>query len=276
MSDSILFNGETGEPPLALHRGLAYGDGVFRTCLIYDSHVIDLEEQIRKLTNDAAALDLKSPSPDVLALEARELARGRASGVLKILLMRAGGERGYRSRTRQADRLLCRSSAPSFPATYWGQGVRVVRTGFRLAAQPALAGIKHLNRLEQVLASRELPADAAEGLVNDANGDPVSGTRTNLFWVEDGVVRTPPLDHCGVAGLMRQKVLEAAQALGIAVRVARGAWQDVESAPEAFVTNSVIGLWPVASFGERRWAAPGPVTSALSAHLAHPRLEERP
>jgi 4-amino-4-deoxychorismate lyase len=275
MSDAVLFNGVAQAPGLALDRGFAYGDGVFRTCLIYDAQVIDIEEQTRKVTHDAARLDLGDVTPEQLAVDARTLAAGQARAVLKILLLRAGGERGYRSSGQRADRLLCRYPAPEFAAACWEQGVRAVPSGFQLATQPALAGIKHLNRLEQVLASRNLPADAAEAIVNDDAGRPVSGTRTNLFWVTGGLVRTPALERCGVAGVMRDKVIAAVDALRLPLRVAAGTWQELDAADEAFVTNSIIGVWPLASIGDRAWPAPGPVTRQVMEQLRHPRLVQR-
>lgn len=275
MSETVLFNGEAVEPSLARHRGFTYGDGVFRTCLIYESQVIDMQQQIERARSDAARLNLSGIHPDRLAAEARGLAAGQPRAVLKIMLLRAGGERGYRSSAEQADRLLCRYAAPEFPVTFWEQGVRAVPTGFQLAAQPALAGIKHLNRLEQVLASRNLPADAAEGIVNDELGRPLSGTRTNLFWVAGGQLRTPALERCGVAGVVRDKVIAAAAQLRLPLRVAPGSWQELDEADEAFLTNSVIGIWPLASLGDRRWPAPGPVTRQLMEQLRHPRLVKR-
>lgn len=275
MTDALLFNGEAVAPDLTFHRGFTYGDGVFRTCLVHDSHVVDLDRHVDKVIADAAQLHLGGVHRDVLLLEARALAAGRARGVLKLLLLRAGGERGYRSAGQQADRLLCRYAAPGFPARAWEQGIDAARTGFRLAAQPALAGIKHLNRLEQVLASRQLPAEAAEGIVDDDAGRPLSGTRTNLFWSRGTVLRTPRLDRCGVAGVLRDKVLAAAPGLGLAVDDAPGSWDELLQAEEAFVTNSVVGIWPLASLGERRWDAPGPVTRRVADHVRHPRLVGR-
>lgn len=272
MSGAALFNGSAAGAELAWSRGLHFGDGVFRTCLIYDSQVIDIAMQIDKVTSDARRLGLDPPAAPLLSAEAAMLARGTGHGLLKILLTRGGGERGYRARLAGADRLLCRYPATAHPASHWGRGIRAIRSDFRLAAQPALAGIKHLNRLEQVLASRGWPAGVDEALVGDADGRPLCGTRTNLFWVRGGVLRTPALDRCGVAGLMRDKVLAAAAALGVPAQVAPGSWAELQAAEEAFVTNSVIGIWPLASLDARAWRAPGPVTRRLDGQLRHPRL----
>lgn len=270
MSAAVLFNGRP-DADLATHRALHYGDGVFRTCLIYSSDVIDLKDQIDLACQDAARLGLAAADRTALETEARQLAHGQGSGVLKILLLRAGQARGYRPAPAATDRLLCRYEAPAYRAAAWEHGVAVCRSSLALASQPALAGIKHLNRLEQVLASRDWDADADEALLADADGHPVCGTRTNLFWIKGTVLFTPALDLCGVAGRMRARVLALAPALGFECRVQRAAWNEVEAADEVFLTNSLVGIWPVARLAQRRWTAPGPATRRLMQRLAHPR-----
>ena len=271
MSGPALFNGQPA-PDLALHRGLHYGDGVFRTCLIYDAQVIDLQEQCETLVADAERLGIAPIPVAALAGEAREMTRGHARAVLKMTLLRGGNARGYRPDGRATDRLLCRYAAPAFPAATWERGVTVFRSSFRMAAQPALAGIKHLNRLEQVLASRDWPPGADEAVIDDDAGRPTSGTRANLFWVRAGMLHTPSLERCGVAGLMRRKVLALAERLRVKTQVHDAGWAELESADEMFLTNSLVGIWPVASCGDWRRPAPGPVTRALMEQLRHPRL----
>jgi 4-amino-4-deoxychorismate lyase len=270
VSPALLFNGGPA-PDLSGHRALHYGDGVFRTCFIYKSQVLDLDEQCDLVTADAARLALAPVAVAQLAAEARRLAAGVDQGVLKILLLRGGEARGYGASGGTTDRLLRRYDAPSYRAACWEQGVGVCRSPIALASQPALAGIKHLNRLEQVLASRDWPPDADEALLADAAGRPICGTRTNLFRVGGGVLYTAPLDQCGVAGHLRRKVLALAPALGVEVRVQHGPWEELEAADEVFLTNSLVGIWPVARLDARRWVAPGPVTRRFMERLAHPR-----
>lgn len=270
MTRAVLFNG--GPPPdLSAHRALHYGDGVFRTCFIYLSQVIDIDEQCKLVIADSERLGLSRVPAAELAAEARQLAAGLDQGVLKILLLRSGEARGYGAPAAATDRLLRVYEAPPYRAACWEQGVRVGRSTITLAAQPALAGVKHLNRLEQVLASRGWEPDIDEVLLADDAGRPVCGTRTNLFWVVRGALCTAPLDRCGVAGHMRRKVLALAATLGIASRVQHGTWDDLLAADEVFLTNSLIGIWPVARLETHRWQAPGPVTRHLRDRLAHPR-----
>ena len=266
-----LINGAPA-PDLSLHRGLHYGDGVFRTCMIYGGEVLDIHDQCQLVLLDAARLGLTPVPATELMQDAAKLAQGQARAVLKMTLLRGGTTRGYRPEGGPSDRLVCRYPAPDYPAASWQRGVTALRSDFRLASQPVLAGIKHLNRLEQVLASRDWPPGVDEALLSDDAGRPVCGTRTNLFWVRDGALRTPALERCGVAGFMRRKVLALAQALKVRAQVGDGQWEEVEAADELFLTNSLIGIWPVAQLGSRRWQAPGPLTGELMQRLAHPRL----
>lgn len=269
-----LINGVSATGARVWNRGLHYGDGVFRTCLIYKGQVIDIDMQIDKVINDAEVISLYFSERETLLREAQQLAQGQQQAVLKILLIRAGAARGYRTSVAAADRLLCTYPTSRYPAANWERGIVVFRSRLKLGSQPMLAGVKHLNRLEQILASREWEPGSDEGILADDQNRPVSGTRGNLFWAGQGVLRTPALDRCGVAGLMRDKVLQAAAALKLPCRVAEGSWEELEQADEVFVTNSLVGLWPVRAMGDHTWAAPGPLTRRLMETLQHPQLRD--
>ena len=256
-------NGAPDASALATHRGLHYGDGVFRTCLVAAGQVVLLERQLAQLARDAAKLDLEGDAA-ALQREAGALVRGMDRGVLKLMLLRAGGERGYRSKSRDADRLLCTYPLPQYPQA--SRGIRAERANFKLATQTTLAGIKHLNRLEQVLATRNIAPGVDEVVLEDAEGRPVCGSRSNLFWVQGAVAHTPPVERCGVAGLTRERLLEQG------ARVSEASFEALENADEMFFTNSLIGIWPVRSFGARAFGAPGPATRQLMAALRHPEL----
>jgi 4-amino-4-deoxychorismate lyase len=138
----------------------------------------------------------------------------------------------------------------------------------RLALQPRLAGIKHLNRLEQIMARAEWEEQYEEGLLLDYNGQLIEGTMSNLFLVRDRALYTPSLDSCGVAGVVRSVVLDLAVESG--VRAARQALTltDLEAAQEVFLCNSLIGIWPVVSVADQFDFTVGPLTQALQGALA--------
>ena len=262
-----------GEPALTLPvtaRGLHYGDGVFRTLAVSAGRVLDLDLQLEKLASDAAAIDLATPAGLRESLLAS--ASGEGDAVLKLMLMRSGTGRGYRPTTTGADSLLLRYEVPVFDPACWTQGIRAIRSPVTMAAQPRLAGIKPLNRLEQVLASRSWPEGVDEAILGDERGAPVCGTRSNLFWITRGIVHTPAVDRCGVAGLMRAKLLALCDARGLETHVAVHPWSALIAANEAFVCNSLIGIWPLRALDAQEWSAPGPVTADLMQALAHPTL----
>lgn len=268
---NALFNGDsTGV--LAQSRGLHFGDGVFRTMLIWNGQPLDWLLHLEKLSSDCAALQLKMPNPDLLRAEADQLAQRHQRAVLKILITRQSEGRGYRSATEESDRLLLLQPAPRFPETHWTQGICAFKSPLPLAHQPALAGIKHLNRLEQVLASRQWPTGMDEGILCDQSGRPVCGTRSNLFWVKDGVLYTPALNQCGVAGMMRGKIMQLNDQHQNNKSIVMKDWETLLNADEIFVCNSLIGIWPVRQLEQRQWLVPGPMTRSLQERLGHPRL----
>ncbi len=273
--EAVWFNGAAGRERLAFSRGLHYGDGVFRTLLKFDCRLIDIEAQIEKLSTDAAALGLRAPSPGALRDDVETAADGIPDCVIKILLTRAGEGRGYRTEAGGVDRLVLRYPRPEFDRRCWTTGISAIRSPVTMAAQPLLAGIKHLNRLEQVLASRGWPEGVDEAVLCDESGAPVCGTRSNLFWLARGVLHTPSLERCGVAGVMRAKVLTCASSIGLEISIGAQPWAMLATAEEAFVCNSLIGIWPLHRLDGRTWGAPGAATADLMQRLVHPTLHAR-
>ncbi|TAM09603.1 MAG: aminodeoxychorismate lyase [Nevskiaceae bacterium] len=273
MAHAAWLDGVALDATLAASRALNYGDGVFRTLLCWQGKVLDFSRHVAVLQRDCETLHLVCPPQRRLAQAvATAVAGDAATFVVKLTVIRRESGRGYRGGT--ASRLLVqRSPAPAYPAAWWTRGIIVATSPVQLAEQPLLAGAKHLNRLEQVLASRNWPRGAGEVIICDRQGRPACGTRTNLFWVDShGALHTPMLALCGVRGMMRDRVLDCAQRGGVPIAVADAVWPALMQSAEAFVTNSLIGIWPLRRLAERRWAAPGPVTRKLAAALGHPRL----
>jgi 4-amino-4-deoxychorismate lyase len=252
-------------------RGLNYGDGLFETILVADSEPVWWEQHLARLQRGCEALKIAMPSHELLLHESLELCRGTARGVLKIVVMRGSGGRGYAPLAdAMPTRIVSLHPMPTVPAAQYRDGIAVRWCDLRLAIQPALAGLKHLNRLEQVLARSEWnDADIAEGLMCDADDRVVCATAANLFLVRAGELITAPLHRCGVAGVTREWLMR--QCAVVERDIARA---EVESADELFLTGSLRGILPVARLGERRWT-PGPTTRRLQRILwnAIPALE---
>ena len=253
-----------------LERGLHYGDGVFETIACIDGVPRLLERHLRRLRLGCQRLGFDPVDAAALAREVRELALGTSQAVIKLLLTRGtAAARGYAITGRERTRRISLRYAwrPEDPARL-EEGVRVRFATLRLGENPALAGIKHCNRLEQVLARREWTDPAiAEALMFSRSGALVSGTMSNVFLVRESKLLTPLIDQCGVAGIMRGLVLELAAAHGISAQECRLEGAQADSADELFLTNALTGIRPVGELaGVRR--VPGPVTRALQEKLA--------
>jgi len=259
----VLVDGQAGDRVSALDRGLGYGDGLFETIRflgadapLWPRHVLRLEEGCRRL-------GLPMPDPVMLLAEARAASHGLAGSVVRITLTRGVGARGYKPPGQpQPTRIVAAFDPPPHDAAAQTAGIRVRLCATRLGVQPLLAGLKHLNRLEQVLARAEWDDPAiGEGLLCDADGLVVSATAANLFAVFGGVLATPTVDRCGVAGVARAEILAVwphAQARPIML-------EELQRAEELFLSSSVRGILPVRELDGGAFAT-GPVTRALQAH----------
>jgi len=254
VSRFTLINGrEADQLPLS-DRGLAYGDGLFETLRVVRGKAPLLALHLQRLQRGCQALHLSLPSEleDELSMAAQRL----GDGVIKLIVTRGSGQRGYAiPQHSEPSRIISASPLPDYPAAHAEQGVRLYFCNTRLALQPLLAGIKHLNRLEQVLARSEWRSgEFAEGLVCDQLGRPVECTMSNLFFYAGGAWVTPELTQCGVQGVMRDWLIASLQAHGEAVQVRQVSYAELLAADEVVCCNSLFGVWPVIELAERQWS----------------------
>lgn len=260
MTARMLIDGVSADQVPALDRGLAYGDGLFESIRFVGAVAPLWSRHMQRLSESCARLRI--PAPDVAQLwrEALQVTRNMPQAVVRITVTRGIGERGYAlPAAPQPMRMVVAFAPPQVADTAYVQGVRMRVCDIRLAEQPLLAGMKHLNRLEQVLARAEWNDPAiAEGVLCDNHGRVISATMANLFAVVDDVLLTPALNRCGVAGVARAEVLAAypqAQVGELTLDALRGA-------SEVFLSSSVRGILPVQSLDERAYA-PGALTRQL-------------
>jgi 4-amino-4-deoxychorismate lyase len=269
--DSIpmLIDGRPVSCVSALDRGLLYGDGVFETITISDGEPLSWSCHMQRLQAGCERLGIPVCDAALLLTEARGLFGDGEAGILKVIVTRGCGGRGYRTAADTAPgRILQRHPWPEISPEWRESGITVRICTLRLGRNPALAGIKHLNRLEQVMARREWDdEEIAEGLLLDHDGNLIEGTMSNLFLVIDGVLTTPVLDQCGVAGVMRARVLDVAERHGLRIRVRKIPMRELARAEEVFVCNSVIGIWPVIRADDFAWKK-GAVTTRIEADLS--------
>ena len=250
-----LVNGRENAGIDPLDRGLHYGDGLFETMAVQDGRVRFLDWHFERLSAGAARLEIPLPEPSTLRAEiAAVSAPGR--GIVKLIVTRGAGERGYRPPARpEPTRVVLGLPWPVLPPAAWTQGVRVGWCRMRLGRNPRLAGIKHLNRLEQVLARAEWDDESMdEGLMQDDQDLVISATQANVFARIDGRWTTPALDQCGVAGIMRRAFLGWSAEVGDPVVARALPARKLASATHIVLTNSLIGAWPVREIAGRSLA----------------------
>lgn len=263
---AILINGKQSDTITIADRGLNYGDGLFETMRAHNGRVHLLDNHIERLLKGCERLGIEPPQN--VRDEIQAAANEQQNGIVKLIVTRGSGGRGYRPQVgMNVTRILMTSPLPAEPDILTRSGgVRAGVSAIRLARQPLLAGIKHLNRLEQVMASRE-PGNYDERIMLDTDGNVVEGITMNLFLVRDGALVTPDLTAVGVAGIMRQLVMELAQNRGIGCVERTVQPAELERADEVFMCNAVRGIWPLIAIQGMPLAV-GPVTQRLAGALA--------
>ncbi len=264
----------------AIDRGLQYGDGLFESMRVRAGHIRFIEMHLDRLYSGATRLGLNPPLREQLRSEWQSAAEQLTVGVLKFVLTRGDAlQRGYSpAGLNQVRRLLL--GYPDVP-TRLPDRLAIWHCAMRLGENPWLAGMKTLNRLEQVLATDEWQRAGAahglalhEGLLSASGGALVSGTCSNIFWRSDARLFTPALDRCGVSGVMRRVVMRESDALGFAVTETMADMESLLHAEEVFMTNIRWQVLPVGVLhfarGSARhtWAVPGRCTRQLAARIS--------
>lgn len=261
---AALLNGQLidiEQPALYLNeRGWLYGDGLYETMLLKDGGIRFLADHLQRLQWGCERLAIPAPPVALLSQELQMICGQQQHAVIRLTLTRGRSERGYRpSETVQPTRVWQSFPAPAVVTS----GIKLRWCTTRLSRNAQLAGIKHCNRLEQVLAQAEWrDADIAEGLMLDTEGELVCGTMSNIFLVVEGRLITPDLRYSGIAGVMRKNVLRLAASLAIEIEQRAVRAEEVQAAQELFVCNAVRGIQPAISLEQQQWPI-GDVTRML-------------
>jgi len=252
-SHITLVNGiETSALTIA-DRGLAYGDGLFETMRVVAGKIPLLKFHLERFERGVHCLKLGPPKTlrrefkravdQVLTQLADDTLTDNA--LVKIMVTRGCGGYGYLPPDKADCTFVCQVfNLPEYPSEYSNKGIQVKIIQHRLPSHPALAGVKHLNRLDQVLASQELNGEQ-EGLMFDQNNHLIEGIKSNVLVFEGRQVLTPSLENCGVQGTLRQYLVEHAKALGFEIKVGKVDEDRLKAADGVSMINSVFGLWPV-------------------------------
>jgi 4-amino-4-deoxychorismate lyase len=234
-----------------------YGDGLFETIAVRDGKARLWQLHVERLQTGCERLGIHSPTADELAAELDSaLSQTDTStdfATAKLVVSAGRSRRGYRREPGQ--KAIVRVgifAASEIPKNLYRDGVIVRICSSRLAVQPQLAGIKSMNRLEQVLARSEWDdANVFEGLMRDTAGRLICGTMSNMFIVNESKVMTPALTRCGVSGVMRRHLLSLMQHDGIDCAVRDIEYDELKNASELFLSNSQFGVLPVRRYAQQ-------------------------
>jgi 4-amino-4-deoxychorismate lyase len=277
---TYLINGGLDQAISPLDRGFAYGDGVFRTMVMRNGLPDFWPMHYQKLVADCSAIGIVCPSAELLMSDLQQLFSFEEIAVAKIIITRGEGNRGYTPPAITAPtRAVIKSKMPEYPLENFREGVHLCICETRLANQPKLAGIKHLNRLENVLARMEwqdanITSGIVEGVMLDVHGNVIECTSANIIARFGEMLITPALDLCGIAGITRQHILEMAHKLSLSTAIEVFDLNKLYQADEMIVCSSLYGAWQVrsiqnfANIQQKRWAK-GSLAAEIRALLKH-------
>lgn len=243
----IWINGQQQTEITACDRGVQFGDGCFTTARIHAGKILMFAAHRHRLEESCTRLLIQGMNWQALESEMIHAASTRQSGVLKVIITRGAGGRGYSpAGCVEPQRLIMLSDAPARYPALRQSGAKLSLSPIRLSRNPLLAGIKHLNRLEQVLIRAALDqTDADEAVVLDTNGMLVECCAANLFWRKGSQLYTPDLHYSGVNGLQRQALMHRFEAQGMRVNEVQQPVEVLAEADEVFITNALMPVLPV-------------------------------
>ncbi|MEY3744286.1 MAG: hypothetical protein RLZZ541_1341 [Pseudomonadota bacterium] len=257
---TYLINGDFNQAISPLDRGFAYGDGVFRTMVIRSGLPVNWPLHYQKLVADCAAIGIVCPSAELLMSDFLQLfsiedVDSEKQEVAKIMITRGEGERGYKPpAVTTPTRVIIKSAMPQYAKESYAGGVQLHVCNTRLSSQVKLAGVKHLNRLENILARMEWrDEDIFDGVLLDQQGGVIECTMSNIFARFDKVLVTPDLSECGVAGITRQRICDVSSALNLTAEVAPLSLSRMLQADELIICNSLYGAFQVSKIGDTTW-----------------------
>ncbi|MDH5517754.1 MAG: aminodeoxychorismate lyase [Gammaproteobacteria bacterium] len=264
----VLVNGIATELLSVYDRAVNYGDGVFETIAVSGRQLHYWQAHFQRLTQGCQRLSITAPAETALLADIAKLSFPDAPSVLKIVLTRGQGRRGYATTgDEQPAVILSLSNWPEFVSSYQQQGIHLRLCQHRLIINPVLAGIKHLNRLDQVMARNEWHNEQIqEGLMLDQHGYLLEGISTNLFVMMDNQWFTAAASECAVAGIMRNAIISISARIGIPIEERKIHQSELSSVQQMMVCNSIWGLVPVISCDQYRFQT-GDICSRLQSEI---------
>lgn len=283
-SHNSLINGIASDYLNINDRSIHYGDGVFETILCSDKELYYWQQHFQRLYESAKRLKIDCPQQQLLLDDISKLLESYNSGsdntgspcVIKIIISRGAGERGYKfSKNMTANRLVFLSALEADYSSFSGKQLKsgeLYVCKQQVSINESLAGLKHLNRLENVLARDEWNASYIDGLMLNANQHVIEGSMSNLFAIKDKQMYTPDLRLSGVKGVMREIIINLAAKNNIKISVTDLTIDDLYAMDELFISNSLIGMKAVTKLGDVLYSDQ-PVTRKIFSYLLNSKQD---
>lgn len=269
-------NGEHTKTVSILDRGLSYGDGIFTTIKVIDGQCELLSQHITRLEQGITRLSITPINLILLRNDLVAKAQKHSTGVLKVMVTRGEGKRGYSSLGCDSPNIIIIAGNLPDYQSHQTNGIKLGVSNVTLGINPLTAGIKHLNRLEQVLVKQDIDEQEwTDALVLDCQGYIVETSMANVFWRIGNNVYTPSLEFSGVNGLMRQQVIKTlneqsvsqnSEWASITIIENRFILNDILKADEVFITNCLMGIVPIIAIDNNSYQI-GDITNKLSGEL---------
>ena len=262
---NYLVNGSFDQAISPFDRGFSYGDGIFRTLKIVNGLPQHWPQHYQKLVADCAVIGIVCPSAELLMSDFLQLFVIDATfnevttdkvAVAKIIITRGESKRGYAPPAITTPmRVILKSAMRQYSDVNYAEGVRLHVCETKLAAQPKLAGIKHLNRLENVMAHMEWQDETHfDGLMLDQQDNVIECTMSNIFARFNDTLVTPDLSQCGVAGITRQAIIGLSDPLKLKIEITQLSLQRLIEADEVIICNSLYGAFQVRNILNTSWS----------------------
>ena len=253
MSKQFLING-TFQKISPFDRAFQYGDGIFRTFVVENKKPVHWKHHYKKIVDDCIAMKITPPKEKDLLSDIRSLFKSKTKSVGKFIISRGTSERGYKfNEDIKHNRFLIKTKMPSYPKEYFEIGVNLYVCKQKLNPS-ILSGVKHLNRLENIMARQEWEGDQyADGILLNQNGYVIECISSNIFMRIGKIIYTPKITHVGIKGVTRELILKVSAGLGFKIKEATFTLNKLLASDEVFITNSLFGVLQVKKIKNKSW-----------------------
>ena len=253
MSKQFLING-TFQKISPFDRAFQYGDGIFRTFIVENKKPRHWKHHYKKIVEDCRAIKIAPPNEKILLSDIQLLFKTKKRAVGKFIISRGLSERGYKfNDTITPNRFLIKTKMPVYPKAYFKFGVDLHVCKQKLNPS-VFSGVKHLNRLENIMARQEWKSDRyADGILLDQDGHVIECISSNIFMRIGKTIYTPKMNHVGIKGVTRELFIKIGIKLGFKIKEAIFGLDKLLKADEVFITNSLFGVLQVKKIKNRSW-----------------------